>query len=274
MKKALTYTLMTLSVIWTVWVLRSGAKDEGWRRFGISDGFEVFSGDYWTLLTSMFVHVNWMHLFFNVYWLNILGCYTEVRYGRGFYAAFVVTCGFVTAMLELSFGGQTGVGLSGVLYGIFGFLWGTTLFQKEEHEFLSKETVKMFLGWLVLCIVLTLAKVMSIANVAHLSGLLYGLLVARTRSFRPGAARSWRMAVPLICLGLLFYSPWSYPWLASRAYKAHQIMRFTLAESYYTKILALRPEDKWALLNRAKVLKALGRLEEAQKDLSRADHAH
>jgi membrane associated rhomboid family serine protease len=70
-RRILTLILIALAVVWTGWISLSANGDSDWRRFGISDGFQVFGGDYWTLVTSIFVHIGVLHLLFNVYWLYI-----------------------------------------------------------------------------------------------------------------------------------------------------------------------------------------------------------
>src|SRR5882724_7753573 len=81
----ITFVTILVSVAWTACILLWAPTEGDWRRFGISDGFDVFNGDYWSLFTSNFAHVNVLHLFFNVYWLAILGGYTEEKFGVRFY---------------------------------------------------------------------------------------------------------------------------------------------------------------------------------------------
>src|ERR1700684_2432389 len=106
-KRPLTFILIALCVAWTGWITISSHPGESWRRFGISNGFEVFSGDYWTVFFSIFVHLGLLHLFFNTYWLYILGGYVEERYGWKFYALLVLISGACGSVLELSFAGNT-----------------------------------------------------------------------------------------------------------------------------------------------------------------------
>ncbi|HEY0946270.1 MAG TPA: rhomboid family intramembrane serine protease [Opitutaceae bacterium] len=269
-KRVITIALATTAVLWTFWILQSGADDFEWRRFGISNGYEVFSGDYWTLLSSLFAHVDPLHLLFNVYWLYLLGGYAEEHYGRRFYILLVLISGFCASTLELSFTGSTGVGLSGVLYAIFGFLWGETLFTKVPIEVLPKPRVWLFLAWLLFCIGLTESGVMAIGNVAHFTGLVIGLSTAFARSSRRLAARLLIPGVVGFCGVAIFYSPWSYVWLASRAIRAHEAGKWADAERYYSSILEREPNAGWALENRGNIRIYLGRESEGNADLSLA----
>src|SRR5437588_11456757 len=61
-KRPVTYMLIMAAVIWTACLLVLAPSSGDWRSFGISDGFEVFGGDYWSVFTSIFAHVNPIHL--------------------------------------------------------------------------------------------------------------------------------------------------------------------------------------------------------------------
>ena len=80
---------------------------------------------------------------------------------------------WVASAAQIEFGGGIGIGLSGVVYGIFGFMIGAS----PRSPFLwwfVKKNAPMLIGWAVLCLVLTQTGVMSIGNGAHFGGLIYG----------------------------------------------------------------------------------------------------
>ncbi|MEP6670770.1 MAG: rhomboid family intramembrane serine protease [Chthoniobacter sp.] len=272
--RPVTVLLIAVSVAWTAWVFLSGSPDGDWRRFGISNGYDVFLGDYWSLVASMFVHVNAFHLFFNAYWLYILGGYVEEQYGAKFYALLILISGCCASTLELSFAGSTGVGMSGVVYAIFGLLWGGQSFGTHSAaEVLPKDRIRLFLIWLVLCIVMTATGTMAVANGAHVAGLIVGLLAAGALSAPAGAARLAVPAIVLICGIAIFYSPWSYVWLASRAARAQVQKHWDVAQMYYSRMIEQQPTDPWPLKNRGEIRIFLGQETEGQADLSRAEQA-
>lgn len=257
-KKPVTHLVAATAGFWTAAVLCFAKDRNDWSAFGISSGFDVFGGHYWSLITSVFVHVNLMHIGFNLSWLLVLGTYMEERYGGRFYALFMLACAFCSSTFELSASGETGVGLSGVVYGIFGFLWGTQLLTKVKHDVLDAGRIWLFVGWLFVCVFLTEAGIMPVANAAHVIGLLFGMAVAL------GYCRQsrWAKAAAPTLIGtaalLLAYSPWSYPWLARKAFNAQSRDDLKTAESYYSRILQKVPDDEWAIENLAEVREALG----------------
>lgn len=270
-KRPITLLIIAVSIVWTGWIFLEGSP-ENWRQFGVSSGFHVYSGDYWSLFTSLFVHVGALHLYFNVYWLYILGGWVEERFGSRFYALLFLISGFCSSALELSFSGGTGVGLSGVLYAIFGLLWGAQLFGSHAtDEVLPKSRAQLFLIWLVACVGLTVTGVLSVGNVAHVAGLIVGLLAACAMA--SPVRRGAKFALPAIVLfsGITtLYSPWSYVWLGSRAARAHARQQWDLATHYYSAMIEERPEDPWPLENRGRIHLYLHHELDGQADLAKA----
>lgn len=272
-KRIVTIAVIAISAAWTAWIYFASSPGSDWRPFGISNGYQVYLGDYWTLFTSMFVHVNVLHIYFNAYWIWILGGWVEERYGSRFYALLIVISGFCASALELSFAGGTGVGLSGVVYAIFGLLWGAQLFGSHStDEVLPAQRIQLFLVWLVLCFVLTATGALSIGNVAHVTGLVVGLLAAFAVASPQRAIA--RFAVPLAVLftGVtVLYSPWSYVWLGSQAIRAQVRQHYDDAVRYYSAVLERRPNNPWALENRGRIQVFLGHDAEGKADIERAE---
>src|SRR5262249_52050570 len=75
--------------------------------------------------------------------------------------------------LELEWHHQFG-GLSGVLYGLFGYAWMKTRFEPQLGIVLPPQTVVLLLGWFVLCLA---GVIPNIGNAAHAAGLVVGILV-------------------------------------------------------------------------------------------------
>jgi hypothetical protein len=121
----------------------------------------------------------------------------------------------------------TGIGFSGVVYAFFGYAVARRRSRAAYAAFVSPRTIRWLLGWLVLCIVLTMAKVWKVGNAAHVAGLASGWLLG-TALERP----RWR--VPAIAGGLVLvagvvlsvaYMPWSPKWRARDAAYAVQEWR-------------------------------------------------
>src|SRR4030095_7262999 len=110
---------------------------------------------YWSLITSAFVHFEILHLAFNIYWLWHLGTLLEGRIGSLRWVVLFIASAIVSSGWELAAAGTTGIGMSGVVYAIFGFMWMTSEQYPEFKKILTPKTSLIFFVWLVLCFVLT-----------------------------------------------------------------------------------------------------------------------
>ncbi len=134
---------------------------------------------YWGLITATFIHLGWVHLIFNMLMMYRLSPTMEMEIGSFRWLGFFAAAALVTSGFQLTIGGG-GLGMSGVLYAIFGFMWQARRRYQIFGDVVSPELVKLLLGWLVLCYILTWLKVLLIANTAHLSGLIFGYAAAWT----------------------------------------------------------------------------------------------
>ncbi len=148
-------------------------------------------GELWRLVTSMFPHVDSLHLIFNVYWLWVFGTLVEEVFGHLKTAGVILLFAAGSGAFEFAFA-VGGVGLSGVGYGLFGMLWILSLRDPRFHDAVDRRTIELFVLWFVICIITTVTKVMPVANIAHGAGALLGVLtgaaIARPNRRLPAVA--------------------------------------------------------------------------------------
>jgi GlpG protein len=137
----------------------------------------AFHGQPWRLVTSALPHDGIIHIFFDAYWMWILGAVVEERFGH-------VRAGLLFAFLAAASGAAQyafdagGIGLSGIVYGLFGFLWVAGRYDRRVHDVLDKQTTQLFVFWFFLCVVLTAIGWWNIANIAHGAGAVFGAIIA------------------------------------------------------------------------------------------------
>lgn len=241
-------------------------------RFGYLPPDSIWNGGYWALVTSVFVHLALWHVAFNVYWLWVLGSRLERAIGSLPFLAFFITSAFVSSSFQLAVSGGTGIGASGVVYAIFGFMWPTRHRCSQFNEVLDARTVQIFIIWLVGCVVASHLKVWEVGNAAHISGLLFGGAVAGAffLPFKPRLVLTGLVALIIFSIIPLFWCPWSVTWLSHKAYKAHAAARYGAAIDRYAQIIHLDPDNAWAYLNRSYAYQALGQNDNADADLRKA----
>lgn len=156
----------------------------------------------WTPITSTFQHANVLHLFFNLTWMWSFGWWLEQRIG---------TLRFLALFLFLALGSSAaefawnigGVGLSGVVYGLFGFLWMRSRRERDYGDLVGEHVQQIFVVWFFACIALTWMDWLRIANVAHGAGAVLGAgvgWVCNARGARRGAALAALATTFAICL--------------------------------------------------------------------------
>jgi membrane associated rhomboid family serine protease len=159
-------------------LLAVGVTLAWWVKIDVSPLIEsamVRRGELWRLVTSIFPHLNALHLIFNLYWLWVFGTLVEEVYGHLKTAGLVLLLAVGPNALEYAFS-TSGVGLSGVGYGLFGLLWILSRRDERFRDAIDARTVQLFVVWFFICIFLTLTGVMPVGNIAHGAGAVLGIL--------------------------------------------------------------------------------------------------
>jgi membrane associated rhomboid family serine protease len=143
----------------------------------------VSDGAFWQLLTSMFTHVDLLHIGFNMLALWFLGPQLEAAIGRSRFLALYFVSGLVGSAFVywLAPIHTSTVGASGAIFGLMGAL--LVLAIKVRADF------SPILMWLGLNVVLTVVGRGFISWQGHLGGLVGGLLVALVIAYSPRKQR-------------------------------------------------------------------------------------
>jgi GlpG protein len=134
---------------------------------------EVRHGEVWRLITPIFIHMSLIHLLFNMLWLKDLGSMIEARKGTGTLLLMVLVIGVGSNLGQDLAGGPVFGGMSGVLYGLFGFIWMRGKLDPASGLRLNPADVVMMVGWFFLCLFHIIPHV---ANGAHGAGLAMGMI--------------------------------------------------------------------------------------------------
>ncbi len=132
---------------------------------------EVRHGQVWRLVTPIFLHFNLLHLAFNMFWLFDLGGAIERRLGSVYLGILILALAITSNTGQYMLAGPMFGGMSGVVYGLLGYIWMKSRFDPGSGFYLRSSTVTMMLIWLLLCFTGLLGP---IANGAHTIGLLVG----------------------------------------------------------------------------------------------------
>ncbi len=133
---------------------------------------EIRHGEVWRLITPIFIHFGPLHILFNMLWLMDLGAMIEGRQGWWRLALLVLVIGAGSNLAQYYYDGPNFGGMSGVVYGLFGYIWMRGKFDPGCGLYLHSHTVTMMLIWFVACFTPLLP---NMANAAHAGGLIMGV---------------------------------------------------------------------------------------------------
>ncbi|MGO9573833.1 MAG: rhomboid family intramembrane serine protease [Terriglobales bacterium] len=147
-------------------------------RWGANFGPLTASGQWWRLLTCVFVHGGLLHIGFNMWCLWSLGRIAESVYGHWTFATVYLICGLAASLASVIWNPVIlSVGASGAIFGIAGALIAS--FYLGEFS-LPRAALSGTLRSVVVFVGYNLffgAVISHIDNAAHIGGLLMGLLL-------------------------------------------------------------------------------------------------
>lgn len=155
---------------------------------------KIREGQIWRLLTPIFLHYDIFHLFFNMIWLIVLGKQMELRLGAFRYVVFIVITGVVSNTLQYLMTGPNFIGFSGVLCAMLTFIWMRQKKAAWEGYQLQPSTFIFIMVFIIAMFAIQLLSFFmeiytqtsfspGIANTAHLTGALMGLILGRLDFF-------------------------------------------------------------------------------------------
>ena len=159
--------------------LKPESASNGYIRFLTFEKTFFEQNEWWRLITPMLIHFSFAHLAFNCLWLYVLGEKIELYDGHIKFILLVVFSSLAANFTQYIFSESSLFGgLSGVIYGMFGFCMIIELETKNERYGLPPAIYLFMLVWMLLGFlgILTIFGFGNIANYAHLGGLVGGLL--------------------------------------------------------------------------------------------------
>lgn len=178
----MTWILILVNVLWYVGVEGfRGLSVTGIVQSGALDWLDVvYDGQWWRLLTAMFVHMGFLHIGLNMVSLASLYVVEWLTGSWAFLAVYLIS-GVMgnLATLLLSSHQTTAAGASGAIFGIF----GVALYMSFKG-ILTKAARNQLLVILVINLVYGFSSP-DIGNTAHIGGLVTGILCSAALVARP-----------------------------------------------------------------------------------------
>lgn len=187
----ITLALLLISILATL-AINFGANTDWLARLSFSpfdiQGNQVFysdfsellaAGQYWRLITPIFLHFSLLHILFNLLWIWVIGRHIERLHGATVFLSLVFVSGISSNIAQYLVSGPLFGGMSGVVFAVLGYAWLWDRLAGPCFR-LPPALMGFMLFWLALGFsgALEFMGLGAIANTAHLIGLLAGLLCA------------------------------------------------------------------------------------------------
>lgn len=140
----------------------------------------IAQGQYYRLISCMFLHGGIVHLGVNMYSLYAIGPMVERVYGKSKYIAIYFISGICASIFSYIFSTSVSIGASGAIFGLLGAVLIFAIKSKGKtgnafiRSILSVIFINIFIG----------ATLPNIDNFAHVGGLLGGMIISVLVSFR------------------------------------------------------------------------------------------
>ncbi len=174
----------------------------------------VLHGEWWRLLSAMFLHGGMTHLLMNMVSLYIVGRGVEFYFTKTAYLVIYLFSGIIgglvsSAMHPLS----VGVGASGAIFGIFGALAGFFI----VHRKVLAEHSRMFMKDFAVILGLNFLLGMSVTSIdmsAHIAGLVVGVIGGILLSRNPQHLWGYILLMGIVTMMMIYSLPAYYATIA------------------------------------------------------------
>lgn len=187
------WTLIALNAVAFYWEFTQGFADRIFLVYGEVPALVMQGRQLLSVVTSMFIHVDFWHILGNIIYLFVFGNNVEDRFGHGkfltLYFIFGIAGGFTHSAIAVMSGGVDqyipAVGASGAIAGILGayivFYPGARIVSIVPSFFfvrLARVPAFIFIGFWFILQILYSGGSASVAYMAHVGGFITGLVLA------------------------------------------------------------------------------------------------
>lgn len=169
----------------------------------------VKSGEFWRLLTCVFLHGSFIHFLVNMYSLAIIGTQVETFIGKSKFVMIYIISAIGGSLMSLVFNASNiiSIGASGAIFGLMGAL---LYFGYHYRLYLSEAMRNQIVPIIVINLIISF--IWGFDNAAHIGGLISGYLAAmalgiENKSTKRDMANGWivlTLYVAFLCFVVFF----------------------------------------------------------------------
>lgn len=169
----ITYILIAINVILFIIPLLFGEYNSLINNFCV-DASLIRSGQYYRILTGIFLHGSILHLLFNCYALFVIGSQVENFMGKFKYLIIYLFSGICGSIFSMIFSSYPSIGASGAIFGLMGAL---VYFGYHYRVYLGNVVKSQIIPLILLNLCIGFLS-SGIDNFAHIGGLIGGSLIS------------------------------------------------------------------------------------------------
>lgn len=204
------------------------AFEKAYLSLGFSSRPVVLRGEYWRLLSSMFLHFSILHVFFNMVFLVYIGSLIECKMGKWNFLMAYLTTGIIASTVSVIWhDNEITAGASGAIFGLFGIL--LALLSTDFYEKSARKALLISTAIVVAYNIIPIGR--GVDHAAHFGGLISGYIFGWITYFglkqKNQVLRQWALPlVAILTVTLLF----SFTLRFSKHYqtKEYQILSATI----------------------------------------------
>ncbi|MFP3917534.1 rhomboid family intramembrane serine protease [Lysinibacillus telephonicus] len=155
---------------------------------GMSVNYLIGEGQWWRVVTSIFIHSGFLHVLFNMFSLFLFGPELEKIAGKARFLTIYLLAGIFgnVATYVVQDGGYASVGASGAIFGIFGAFVGLVYYTRKTMPQLKQ----IIMPLVIISVIITFLSP-NVNMASHLGGLVTGFLLGLSY-FSPKNIIRWR----------------------------------------------------------------------------------
>jgi rhomboid protease GluP len=218
-------------------------------KFGAKVNFLLWTGEYWRLITPIFLHIGITHLLLNSWSLYVFGPIVEKVFGHLKFLIIYLAAGLIGSIMSFIMTPNLSAGASGAIFGLMGAL---LYFTYSYREVINRHFIINLLLVIGFNIYFGFTN-QGIDNYAHLGGLFGGLITSTIlgtvnesifSKVRITFAIVW-LAVTISLISLSLQPDETNPdWNFHQGNQAFNAHNYKSAAQYYQKVLAVIPKSE------------------------------
>ncbi len=176
-KPFMLYILMVINVVMFFVLEANGGSQsiDNLIRFGAKyNPAMIEDGEWWRIISSMFLHIGFLHLFMNMFAIYYIGAIVERTFGSWRFFLIYMLSGIGGGLASFAFTANVAAGASGALYGLIGAL----LFFGINYKQIFFQTLGKGLIFIIAINLIFSFMVPQIDAGAHIGGLITGFIAA------------------------------------------------------------------------------------------------